>query len=143
MSDGLHGQGELEGEGGSLALDAGDGEGAAHRLRQPLGQHQADAGALDLGVLGAEAVELGEQPRQLVGGDARTGVGDRNADAAVVAGVAAESDAPAVAVVLDRVGRQVQQDLLEPLGVGLDAPRRTPAGRVRGCAMHARRPAAR
>jgi hypothetical protein len=73
-------------------------------------------------VLGAEAVELGEQPRQLVGGDARTGVGDRDADAAVVAGVAGEADAAAVAVVLDRVGRQVQQDLLEPLPVGLDDP---------------------
>jgi hypothetical protein len=107
---------------GSLALDAGHREGAAHRLRQPPGQHQADAAALDLGVLGAEAVELGEQPRQLVGGDARTGVGDRDAEAAVVAVVAGEADAAAVVVVFDGVGRQVQQDLLEPLPGGLDGP---------------------
>ena len=49
-------------------------------------------------MLGAEAVELGEQSRQLVGGDARTGVGDRDTDAAL-AGVAGEPDAAAVVVV--------------------------------------------
>jgi hypothetical protein len=75
---------------------------------------------LDLGVFGAEAVEPGEQPRELVGGDARTGVGDRDTDTAILAGMTGKADAAAVAVVLDRIGGQVQQHLLEPLAVGLD-----------------------
>ena len=73
-------------------------------------------------MFGAEAVVLGEQPRELVGGDARTGVGDRDTDAAILADMTGNADAAAVAVVLDRVGGQVQQHLLEPLAVGLDGP---------------------
>ncbi len=110
-------------------LDAVRGEGSSHRLGEPLGQRQAHAGALDVGVLGTQAVEGGEQPRQLVGRDARAGVVHEDADPAVGGGLAGEADAAAVAVVLDGVGGQVQQDLPEPLPVGLDDPRAARLGR--------------
>ena len=42
-------------------------------------------------MFGAEAVELGEQPREVVGGDARTVVGDRDTDAAILTGMIAQA----------------------------------------------------
>ena len=49
---------------------------AGHQLQHAPGQGQADAGALDRAVLGAEALEGGEQPRPLLLAEAEAGVGD-------------------------------------------------------------------
>ena len=107
---------------------AGDAGGAAHGLDEAAGQGQAQAGALDAGLGGVEALERGE--RLARGGGrcpGRLGVtlirsrctgagGDRGGDRA--AGV----------VVLDRVRQQVQQHLPQPLPVGQHVPARVRRG---------------
>jgi hypothetical protein len=98
------------------------GQAPAHRLDQPLGQGQAHAGALDLGLLDPEAVERLEQPGHLVGRDAVAVVGDHDRHPALGRRPAGDADVAPMAAVLDGVGGQVQQHLLEPLVVGLDGP---------------------
>ena len=53
-------------------------------------------------------------------GDAQPGVGDLDAQPAAGHRLAVQVDAAALAVVLDGVGQQVEQDLLEPLAVAED-----------------------
>ena len=70
-------------------------------------------------VLGAEPLEGHEQPLEWSAAMPGPGVGRRDAHAAVAVGArSATRDRAALAVVLDRVGEQVEQDLLEALAVG-------------------------
>ena len=87
----------------------------AHRLRQLARDHQAQAGAGHAVGLGAEALEVLEQPRLLLRASGRRlrraprcGRGRRLARS--------RRAPPAAAVVLDRVGQQVHQHLLEGAG---------------------------
>jgi hypothetical protein len=53
---------------------------AAHRLGEPARQRQADAGALDAGLLRSEPLEQREQLVAMLGADPRPGVVDRDAE---------------------------------------------------------------
>ena len=55
-------------------------EPAVHLLGQRARDGETDARALDVGVLGPEAVEGLEEAGKGLGGDARSGIGDGQAD---------------------------------------------------------------
>src|ERR1700684_2944922 len=86
------------------------------------------------GVRGAEPLERVEDALQISGRYSRPGIGDRQADLAGARHLAGEGDGSADAVVLDRVGDQVDQDLAEsqPVAVNRQAgPRAVLADRDR------------
>ena len=89
-------------------------------------QHEPEASAFHLGLLGAEPLEGVEKPGQPIRAEAGAGVGHRDASeggkAALLRGaedLVANRDGAAGAVVFDGVAEQVQQHLLEPLAIGL------------------------
>jgi hypothetical protein len=98
----------------ALSHDARHLQCAAHGLGQPLGQGQAQAGALDPGLLAAEALEGHEQLVDGLRGDPGAAVGHLDLEPLGAGGPAGQLDPAAGAVVLDRVGEQVEQHLLEP-----------------------------
>ena len=114
---GRHRLGQLDPEEAAPALRVVETDGAAHRLHEPLGEREPEPGALDGTRLGAEAVERREEPRAPVVRNARARVGDRETDPADGHLVTADDEAAGLVVVLDRIGDQVQQHLLQPLGV--------------------------
>jgi len=79
-------------------------------------------------VLAGRAVEGQEQPLHLLRRDAGAGVLHGDRDPALGRGSAGDADDATVMVVLDGVGGEVQQHLLEPLPVGLDDPAAVPGG---------------
>ncbi len=91
---------------------------ALHQVHQPAAQGQADAGAFDIGVRRVQALEGLEQAVLL--GSAEAGATVSHLDAHAVPRLTAPGDLhlAAQAVVLDGVGQQVEQHLLEPDGVG-------------------------
>src|SRR5690606_31849382 len=90
-------RGQLDPEGRAGADLGADREAAAHRLDQPAGERQTDAGAVDAALGGVEPLERLEQPIEVLGGDARSGVGHLEGDgAAVLRGL--HGDPPAVVV---------------------------------------------
>ncbi|MNZ89026.1 hypothetical protein D3C78_1079290 [compost metagenome] len=110
--------GQLEPEFAADAFLAAHADAAVHQFEDLAGQRQADAGALDAAALGAEAVERLEQLVEALAGDADAGVAHGHAHA-VVEALAIELHAAFGAVVLDGVGDQVDQHLLEAGVVGL------------------------
>jgi hypothetical protein len=110
----------LDPEAAPLADRTGHPEGSAHRLGQALGQRKAETSALRRGLLPAQPLEGHEQPLQGCRWDAGPGVADRDPQPLARDPLAPEADSAARTVVLDRVGQQVQQDLLEALPVAED-----------------------
>jgi hypothetical protein len=97
---------------------------AAVQRHEPLGQRQAEAGAL-----GAHAARLGDllefvkQPRQVLDGDAHAGVGDIDRDV-VVGPVRVQAHRPAARRELDAVAHQVVEHLLDAPRVEVDLRQR-------------------
>ena len=114
------GPGEADGKRRSLTQDAGDGQVTSHRLGEGSGQGQPDPGALDLGPFGAEPLERDEDALQVIGRQARPGIGDHDAGLAGVLRSAGDRDAAVPVVVLDGIRDQVNQDLGQPLPVDED-----------------------
>ena len=111
--------GQIHPERAPCAHFAFDSQASRHGLHQGLGQGQPQPGALDLGLLGVQAIERREQAPDLVGGDAAALVFDLDPEPTVGA-FSADVDRSPVAVVLHRVGEQVQQDLGQALPVRPD-----------------------
>ena len=119
----LRGQLELDPEDAALADGAFHADDAAHQLDQPLAHDQPDARALlDIRFL-AQAVERLEKLRQFIRCEARAGIADANADRSRGAFEALDDDGAAGLVVLDCIGQEVDQDLLDPRPVGMDEVR--------------------
>src|SRR5262249_39725455 len=95
---------------------------AAVRLDEPLADGEAEPGAARALLERAELHELGEEPRQLLLGDAGAGVLDRDDDALALA-ARADLDRPLVGE-LDRVGDDVGDDLTQAALVGAGVRRR-------------------
>ena len=93
------------------------------QLHQPPREREAQAGPLDLVGPGADPPELLEDPLLILGSDADAGVADGDLDL-VVDATRADLDAPAVRRELDRVGDQVDHDLLDLALVGDDRSQR-------------------
>ncbi len=110
-------QWQLDPEGAPLADGGGHVQRPAHRLGQPLREREAQAAPLDGALLARQPLERDEQQLQWLRGDARSGVGHGDAQPLVDDPLADDMDTAALAVVLDRVGQQVGQDLPEPLAV--------------------------
>ena len=112
-------QGERHGERGALAQPARDRDAPPHGFDQPLGDRQAEPGALVLAREGGVGlVELGEEVGQVLGGHADPGVSHLDPHAVLVQEPGGEAHAALVGE-LDRVGEEVVQDLHEPDFVGL------------------------
>jgi hypothetical protein len=132
------GQGERERA--AAARAAVDLDAPAHRHGEPLGDGQPEPRPRHAARRG-EALEGQEEQLRVGRRDARARVGDGDADARPVARPRGDDgDLPAGQVVLDRVGEQVDEDLPQPLGVGVQAQARVdaaldpelPLGGVRG-----------
>ena len=82
-----------------------------------VGQHEAEARALDRGLLGAEPIERREQPAHHLGRDAPTGVADAETNL-LGADLRRHADGATRPVVLDGIRQEVQHDLLETLTIG-------------------------
>src|ERR1700741_3908126 len=111
---------QRDGESGPLARRALKADGAAVQLDEALGERQAEPRALGLlGVVAPDLLELLEHRGLVLGCDADAGVLDRDLDAGSVL-PGRNRHAPAVGGELDRVGEQVEDDLLELALVGLE-----------------------
>ena len=117
-------------------------DGARHRLDEALGEGEPEAGALDVGALRAEAVEGFEEPLELLGAHAVAGVCDGDFNAPVGQFGALHGHLAAAPVVLDRVGEQVDEHLLESLLIGVDVQVRALVRDGRSGAPAPRRPVA-
>ncbi len=96
---------------------------ATHQFDQPLAHHQADAGAfLGAGLL-SETIERLEKLREFFGRQSFTGILHADAYALRGARAARHFDRSLRAVVFDRVGKQVDQNLLHPGSVGMNKVR--------------------
>ena len=115
---------ELEPEDAAHSDAALHADHASHQLDQPLAHHQADTGSLHRAAPLAEAVEGLEQLRQFLRREPRAGVRDAEADPIEAAGGARHHHRPSGLVVLDRVGEEVDQHLLQPGAIGEDEARR-------------------
>src|SRR5437016_1410974 len=122
---GVHGDDErrrqAHGDRGAEARPAGDLERAAVQLDQAAADRQAEAGAA---VLARERVlDLVEglaDPRQLVRRDADAAVRYGDGEAAALLEPRVERDGAALGRELDRVGQEIEQDLLDRARIGLD-----------------------
>ena len=111
---------ELRGERGSDPELTVHGERSPHRLHQLPGERQAQSRPLDVAELGPEPLEWSERVGQALGGDTQAGVPRPHAQARLGT-FAADHDLAAFAVVLDRVGEEVQEHLLQSLSIRHDA----------------------
>src|SRR5207248_4800381 len=106
-------------ERGAFARLAFDPDAAAVQLDELLGQRQTESGALLLlRVIAPDLAELLEHGLMIFGRDADPGVADRDLEPAGIA-MRRYVDAAAVGRDLDRVGQQVDEDLLHLALVGL------------------------
>src|SRR5207237_2580891 len=96
---------------------------AAHQLHQSLAHHEADARALQGATLLSEAVERLEELRQLLRSQSRAAVLHADANPIRAAGDAIQDDSSPGLVVFDRVGKKVDEDLLQPGAIGEDEAR--------------------
>src|ERR1035437_6464522 len=87
---------------------------ALHHLAQPLGTHEADACAFLAARLLSEAIERLKELRQLFRIQSRASVADAHADASRRALDAFHLYGALLDVVFDRVGKQVDENLLHP-----------------------------
>jgi hypothetical protein len=111
---------ELDEERAPLARYARHPQAPPHRLRQALGQGQSEARALHPSPLRSQSFEGDEQSVHHLRRDPRALVADLDAQPLSL-DLQAPNDHPSSrSVVLDRVGQQVQQNLLQPLTVGPD-----------------------
>ena len=125
-------EGEIAPEHASFAGDAVHAKRALHQLCQSLGDHQSDARAGHAPRFLPEPVERLEQLRQLFRRQSRAGVADADARALRVVRDALHDDRSLLLVVLDRVGEQVDDNLLEAGPVCLDEGRLVEAGKGHG-----------
>src|SRR3972149_12235903 len=102
-----------------MALDA---DSAPHQLHESLRESEADPGPVNPGVAHGQAREGDEESIELVRRDAGAGVAYLDAQPTVEHLLTGEGNRAPFAVVFDRVGEQVQDDLLEPLTVGHHVP---------------------
>ena len=93
-------------------------DGAAHCFGEPTRKGEPDTGTFDIGAVGSESFKRHKQKLEMLGADAGTGVGNLEANPCRLALFTGNRNRAADAVVLDRVGDQIQQNLLEPLAVG-------------------------
>src|SRR5438132_13791169 len=112
--------GELDPEGAALTDDACHADGSAHYFDEALGPGQAEAGALHASGLGPEPVEGREEPLHQSGRDARTRVGNVDAEAVRGRFLHLDGDRAAGPVELGGIGEEIQKHLLESLTVGQD-----------------------
>ena len=92
---------------------------APHQFDQSLAYHQTDAGAfLDAGLL-SEAVERLEQLCEFFRGQSFAGIAHTDTYALRGVRAARHFDRSAHAVVFDRVGKQVDENLLYPSAIGI------------------------
>ncbi len=91
---------------------------AAHHFEQPLRQRQAQPGAFHAGLLGPQALEWRKQLAFTARLDARTGVAHLYAQPVAFHLLGRDGDRAGVAVVLDGVGDDVEENLFEPLLIG-------------------------
>src|SRR5437899_4772708 len=111
-------------ERGALARLAFHPDAAAVQLDELLGQRQAESGAfLLLRVIAPDLAELLEHGLMIFGRDADPGVADRDLEPAGIA-MRRYVDAAAVGRELDRVGQEVDEDLLHLALVGLNVAQR-------------------
>src|SRR5690606_13055362 len=89
-----------------------------HRLYQAPREGKSETGALDPGMLGTEPLEGNEQLVHPLRWDAGAGVPDAEADP-LVGRLADDPHLATFAIVLDRVGEEVEHHLSEPLPVGV------------------------
>ena len=95
----------------------------AHEGRETGGDRKAQAGALDLAAdVGLQPLEILEQAVLVLSRYARTGVGDLDPEHLLAGREEPELD-PAVIRELDRVAKEVEQDLAQPGQVGGDGAR--------------------
>ncbi len=132
---GLAGQRQVKGEGRTLARQAGALQPPVHRLGQAARDGQPYPGPGDVGGLPPQPIERLEQFGHPVLGDADACVVDLQGDA-VRRLAHLKQDVPALAIVLDGVGDEVDQDLTQPCPIRHDAE---PGGRRRRAQGHSRR----
>src|ERR1700691_1167477 len=108
---------QLDREDRAPAWSAVEGQRAAHRLGEVLRERESESRALDTRRLDVESIEGDEESLHHVGADAESGVTHRNANH-VLDDVGTDDDLSLWAVVLDRVGQQVQDDLSKALLIG-------------------------
>ena len=114
------GNDEFDPEHAALADAAFHADRAAHQFHQALGHHQADTGAFLGAIFPPQAIERLEQLRHLFRRQSRARVPNADAHALRGARAAFDGDGALGPVVLDRVGQQVDQDLLHADAVGID-----------------------
>src|SRR5262249_22135041 len=99
----------------------------AQRLGQALGNRQAQTGASRFGITApgsclVATVEALEEEGAFGRGDSRSGIRDRESNLAVPA-CRAQRDTAAVRGELDRVVQQVEENLVQAIGVGQNGER--------------------
>jgi hypothetical protein len=108
---------DLDPELGALTFDAVKADGSVHELGQALGDGQADARTFDGPGLLACTMKRLEHLVLLVLRDTHPVVGDGETDNAVLRH-GSKGRGPTLAPILDRVGAEVHQDLLEARAIG-------------------------
>src|SRR5665213_3601940 len=111
---------QLHPESAALSHGGLDIKRATHRFGELTRQGEPNPGARDLASLRSQSLERGEQVAHLLLGYAIAGVGHLDPELGRASHLARNSNRAADPVVLDPVGQQVQQDLLQPLTVGED-----------------------
>src|SRR5579863_1623443 len=102
----------------ALAVRARHPDGAALRLDDPPRQREAKTGALmPFAGRGVELMELGEQPRQVIGADTFAGVFDLQAHPRFALGPHPDRDVRAIAAEFDRIRKIVVQHLPQFPGI--------------------------
>ena len=122
-------QEQFEPEHASHADRAFDADHAFHQFDHPLAHHEADARAFLGAALLSETVERLKELRQLFRRQSRAGVCDADANAFRTGDGARHLDRSPLAVVFDRVGKQVDEDLLHPGPIGIDKERDVELGK--------------
>ena len=84
---------------------------AVHRFGECQCQRQPDPGSFDAALIRPEALEGNESPLDLFRAQPRTGVGHGHADLIVPSRLACDGDRATAMVVLDRIRRQIDEDL--------------------------------
>ena len=112
------GQGKLDPKGGTLTDLRINADMTVHPLDKMLCDGKADAGAFNVRGLHPQPVERPKEFPVHVLGNALAGVGDGDMKHAAGCFMTIERDLAVLAVVLDSVGQQVEQRLLEPDLVG-------------------------